>query len=356
MANFDYDIIRNHYATEAALIAGIASRRWAYAIDTRRLVINDAATFRYFWDSTRLADTGGTYGDALIGCAGITGVTPSGGSSGGVASLHNMLIGIAGTGNANFIQNGTSQQASSNFNISGAGVIGTTLRVASTTRHDGAVAIGGAASASIALFIDNLVTTGVDQSGILVQSVASSAAVNTLTGIGVVLATESASFTIADVYGIQIMGLALGSGASATNHYGLKIENIASAGTNYSIHTGAGLVRLGGNLITAAGRQVVTHTFSSPQTLSSVHHFVLVSGTTTLTLPAAASHPGRVYFIKNTGSDTVTIARSGSDTIDGATSATLVDIGDAAGGYAASGFISDGSNWFSFPMQYIPPA
>lgn len=49
-----------------------------------------------------------------------------------------------------------------------------------------------------------------------------------------------------------------------------------------------------------------------------------VTGTTTITLGAAATMgAGYTIAIKNVGSNTVTIARSGSDTIDGATSLTL---------------------------------
>lgn len=129
MANETKDIIFKRYALEATLIAGTASQRMALAQDSRRLVYMDGATPRYFWDSTRLVAQDGAYGAEIIGIDGITGVTPTGGSSGSAGTVRAMLRGMAGTGNANFIQNGTSQQAASNFNISGAGVIGTTLGV-----------------------------------------------------------------------------------------------------------------------------------------------------------------------------------------------------------------------------------
>lgn len=49
-----------------------------------------------------------------------------------------------------------------------------------------------------------------------------------------------------------------------------------------------------------------------------------VSGTTTITLGAASSMgAGYIVTIKNTSSSTVTVARSGADTIDGATSVSL---------------------------------
>ncbi|MDB5165036.1 MAG: hypothetical protein JWL89_662 [Candidatus Saccharibacteria bacterium] len=63
-----------------------------------------------------------------------------------------------------------------------------------------------------------------------------------------------------------------------------------------------------------------------------------VSGTTTITLPTAVGNSNR-YTIKNVGSNTVTIATTAAQTVDGSATATLpvpnssVDI------------ISDGSNW-----------
>jgi hypothetical protein len=123
---------RNGPTTEAALDALLIARQWGYADDTRRITVmqSDGVTLRRFWDATRLADQTATYGTALIGTQGITGVTPSGGSSGASSTLQAMLDGLA-TSNGNYIANGTGVQASSNFNISGSGVIGTNLTISS---------------------------------------------------------------------------------------------------------------------------------------------------------------------------------------------------------------------------------
>jgi len=66
------------------------------------------------------------------------------------------------------------------------------------------------------------------------------------------------------------------------------------------------------------------------------------SGAVTLTLPAASAVSGRVYNFKkiDSSSNNVTIARDGSDTIDGATSFVL----DSQ--YEAITLVSNGSNWF----------
>ncbi|MDQ3094186.1 MAG: hypothetical protein M3Q70_03370 [bacterium] len=59
------------------------------------------------------------------------------------------------SGDGDYIQNTTVQQTSSNFNISGAGVIGTTLTVASTSTLTGAVGIGAAPAANTKLSLNN---------------------------------------------------------------------------------------------------------------------------------------------------------------------------------------------------------
>jgi hypothetical protein len=65
-------------------------------------------------------------------------------------------------------------------------------------------------------------------------------------------------------------------------------------------------------------------------------------GNTTITLPAASGVNGYRFYVKRIDgtSNTVTIARSGSDTIDGATSLSL-DIR-----YMSVTLVSDGTNWY----------
>lgn len=88
------NVKRLYFTTEASATA--LGKQWWYAADTRRIGVMEAdgTTKRYFWDSTRLADTGTTYGSKLIGTPGITGVTPDGGSSGAAATLQAMLAGL----------------------------------------------------------------------------------------------------------------------------------------------------------------------------------------------------------------------------------------------------------------------
>ncbi len=70
-----------------------------------------------------------------------------------------------------------------------------------------------------------------------------------------------------------------------------------------------------------------------------------VTGTTTVTLPTSVSNSGRTFHIRNSGSATVTIATTSSQTIDGASTITL-----AGKGFAE--VVSDGANWRVLRGQY----
>jgi len=81
-------------------------------------------------------------------------------------------------------------------------------------------------------------------------------------------------------------------------------------------------------------------TFSSNTTAGASDNFLIFTGSsaTTLTLPTAASITGRVYWVKNGGSATLTIATTSSQTIDGLSSWSLTQT-------KAVRLVSDGSNW-----------
>jgi hypothetical protein len=82
-------------------------------------------------------------------------------------------------------------------------------------------------------------------------------------------------------------------------------------------------------------------TVSSPVTLGSVantDYVYLVSGNTTVTLPAAASN-GNLYTVKNVGAGTVVVNTTGGATIDGSVSASMPVR------YTSLDFVSDGTNW-----------
>lgn len=92
-------------------------------------------------------------------------------------------------------------------------------------------------------------------------------------------------------------------------------------------------------LVDMATSRLVT-TYSSAQTLDyTVDDLVLVSGNTTLTLPAAATR--MQFVIKKTDSNatTVTVDGNASETIDGSLTYTIVEQ------YTSITICSDGSNW-----------
>lgn len=69
--------------------------------------------------------------------------------------------------------------------------------------------------------------------------------------------------------------------------------------------------------------------------------FVLANGTFTVNLPENAAS-GSVIAVKNVGAGTITVSRSGADTIDGATSMSLTTQ------YEAYNYVSDGADWWVY--------
>lgn len=88
---------------------------------------------------------------------------------------------------------------------------------------------------------------------------------------------------------------------------------------------------------------LVTHTYRNVQTKNSGYtanagDVLLVSGTTTITLPSGHSSGDRV-IVKNVGTNTVTVDGAGSETIDGDTTYSMMFQ------YESVTLVSDGSNW-----------
>lgn len=79
---------------------------------------------------------------------------------------------------------------------------------------------------------------------------------------------------------------------------------------------------------------------TSTYSISPNDHFIdVTSGTFTITLPTAVGCTGKIYVIKNSGSGTLTVATTSSQTIDGATTKILNTQ------YAGLQLRSDGANW-----------
>lgn len=72
------------------------------------------------------------------------------------------------------------------------------------------------------------------------------------------------------------------------------------------------------------------------------------AGVVTITLPTAELKAGRFFLIKDesgaAGSNTITVATEGSETIDGSATDTIVT------NFGAKSYYSDGTNWFQVPL------
>jgi len=107
---------------------------------------------------------------------------------------------------------------------------------------------------------------------------------------------------------------------------------------------GSGNLKINGGLNTTEGvkRKVTTQT-SATLTLDATHHIVLCdasSNAITITLPAAASHNSREYYIKAIdATNLVTVDANGTETIDGKLTKTLAL-------NSTMKIINNGSNWF----------
>lgn len=152
--------------------------------------------------------------------------------------------------------------------------------------------------------------------------------------------STSASLQGAVDIGVQTNALRIDSGSSSNE---IRIKHTGSANLGSAVSSDS---VIGNNRIVAAeagqsitGRQVSSISASATAGKQPGVDFVyLVSGTTTLTLPTAVDNGSR-YTIKNTGTGVVTVATTSSQTIDGATTATIA-VADAS-----IDVISDGANW-----------
>jgi hypothetical protein len=108
---------------------------------------------------------------------------------------------------------------------------------------------------------------------------------------------------------------------------------------------------VGGGLSSGSGRSVKTNSLFSSTTLDHTYdHVVLNPGSLiTITLPAAAAHPGRRYVLINIAqTQGLIVERTGSETINGvAGSVSLERMDGSAGGCSGGEFWSDGTGWYA---------
>lgn len=81
-------------------------------------------------------------------------------------------------------------------------------------------------------------------------------------------------------------------------------------------------------------------------TLTASDEVVTCSGTLTITLPTAVGLTGKQYVIRNIATNTVTIARTSSQTVDGCSGTITL------AGKGSMSVVSDGANWLVVSGQY----
>ena len=194
--------------------------------------------------------------------------------------------------------------------MAGAATVGTTLGVT------GNVGVGGAANASQNITIPPASgsTSGVDQYGIFLNRTGLTGT-NTSTALLSYIETIG---TVASAYGLHT-GV-YKNGGTITTAYGLYVDDMIYGTTNYSIYTGAGLVRLGGNT-------EVTGTLTPGQTTGIV-------GTTTNN-NAQAGSVGEVI----SSSVAVGSAVSLTDAVSGTSGTTITSISLTAGDWDVFGSV-----------------
>ena len=150
----------------------------------------------------------------------------------------------------------------------------------------------------------------------------------------------SPTINTTSTYSNSFTGIAYNPTLTATTgltHYGITITPVAAL-------SGFATATPLSTLETARSFAANTTALSANTTLDSSHYAVMVdatSGNITITLPAASGCTKRIYIIKkiDSSANTITIARTGANTIDGATS-KVINVQ-----YAGYGLQSDGTNY-----------
>ena len=113
----------------------------------------------------------------------------------------------------------------------------TTLGDASTdtVTVNGYMGVGGAASPSIGVRIQNTALTSTSQDGIQSAPVGTSAATTQVRAFSAQPSTAAAAFTCASVYGFRALNAVLGAGSTITNQYGFYVDDQTQGTNNYGI-------------------------------------------------------------------------------------------------------------------------
>ncbi len=175
---------------------------------------------------------------------------------------------------------------------------------------------------------------------------------NNITISGAPIAGGTTGTAITNSVALRINQAAVNTGSGVvTNAYGFYVDVPTGATNNYAAVFATGNV---GILTTTPNESLDvngsigvlrTGTASTDYTIAATDYYVGLTSTSARTVrpPTAASITGRVYVIKdeagNAGTNNITIDPSGTETIDGATTATI------NANYGFRMIVSDGTNW-----------
>lgn len=146
--------------------------------------------------------------------------------------------------------------------------------------------------------------------------------------------------------GASVTGFSIGSHASQPEYTANSDVFINSDGD-----VGIGTTSPASGLDVQNSLGLAVSTVTATATLDQTHNVVLCSGGAfTVTLPAASTNTGKVYYIKKTdgGTNYITIDGNSAETIDGAATVVLYVQ------YDALRIICDGSNWHIIDDERIP--
>lgn len=148
------------------------------------------------------------------------------------------------------------------------------------------------------------------------------------------------------VYGAALCGKAVPVIAQGAPDQSANLQQWGKGCSTLSIVNKCGWLGVGANsapttLTVGGSLSAKTAVATANYTMGASDFAVLASGAIKVTLPPASTATGMIVFIKNTSTSTVTIDRSGTDTIEGATSKKLKKQ------YDSLQLISNGTNeWF----------
>lgn len=218
----------------------------------------------------------------------------------------------------------------------------------------GATTASGTSTATLLFAGASTVDTRVIMNGTTATTLGTGRSYSTLI-IGASAITEFSSGVHVLIASVVIKAPTVTGGvATVTNSATLYIESAPSVtvtGLNMALWVDDGIVRIDGNTLhgvtTDNGTQLQTTSLSvgivgksANYTLTAADSAVnATSGTFTFTLPTAVGISGRIYFIKNSGAGSITVATTSSQTIDGVTTQTL------GTQYLSITVMSDGANW-----------